>query len=156
MIIDQEGEMVSDEIWEEIRLDARGAFVQNDCILAKSGGQWRIYSDSWKENEDFLCDDIDICADGLIAFCESGKWGFVDEDGEVVIEPAYEAARSFSGGVGAVCKDGLWGFIDEAGELVVDYQFADVGYFDVDSQSCPVWTEKENGWVILNWEITDR
>lgn len=152
-IIDTEGQPVSEESWEDIRLDANGAFEHEKCILAKSGGKWRIYSSSWKVQGEFACDDIDICADGPIAFCRDGLWGFVSAKGEELIPPTYEQARSFSGGVAAVCRNGLWGFIDQAGREVVSVQFADVGYFDPKEGSCPVRFAEGDGWVFLHWVV---
>ena len=150
-IIDEQGEQAEEGLWEDIRLDAAGRYDQDGCILAKSGGSWGIYSSSWKPREGFQCDDIDVHLDGAIAFCRDGLWGFVDEDGEEVIAPAYDQARSFSGGVAAVCKDGLWGFIDEEGQLVVDYQFADAGYFSPEDGSCPVQLEKGGRYQMIQW-----
>ena len=77
----------------------------------------------------------------------------MDEDGEEVIAPAYDQARSFSGGVAAVCKDGLWGFIDEEGQLVVDYQFADAGYFSPEDGSCPVQLEADGSYQMIQWVV---
>ena len=152
-IIDTEGQPVSGERWEDIRLDPVGAFRQNGCILAKFGGQWRIYSTSWKVRGDFQCDDIDIHADGPIAFCRNGLWGFVSPKGEELIAPAYEQARSFSGGVAAVCRDGLWGFIDEDGREVVACQFAGAEYFDPKEDCCPVQLTDTGGWRLIQWVV---
>ena len=77
----------------------------------------------------------------------------MDEDGEEIIAPAYDQARSFSGGVAAVCRDGLWGFIDEAGEVVVDFQFADAGSFSPDDGSCPVQQEENGPYEIIQWAV---
>lgn len=151
-VIDPSGAPVRDALWEDIRLNSDGAFLQNGRILAKSGGSWRIYSASWKEQEDFSCDDIDVYIDGGIAFCRDGQWGFVDKNGRELIAPAYDRARSFSGGVAAVCKDGLWGFIDGEGRLVVDFQFTDAGYFSKEG-SCQVQLEQSGPYRIIRWVV---
>ena len=152
-IIDTDGKAVEDETWEAILLDENGAYQQNGCILAKSGGQWRVYSDSWKERKDFSCDEIGTHKDGLIAFRRGGLWGFVTEKGEETIAPAYQAARSFSGGVAAVCENGKWGFLREDGTLVVDYQYSNVGCFDPSSGTCAVQRESDD-WAVAGWVVT--
>ena len=152
-IIDTAGEPVSEQLWEEIRLNANGAFEQDGCILAKSGGQWRIYSTSWKVRGEFQCDDVDVHGDGPIAFCRNGLWGFVSPKGEELTPPSYEQARSFSGGVAAFCRDGLWGFVDEEGEEVVEAQFVETGYFDPKDGSCPVQWEEGSGWQMIRWAV---
>ena len=152
-IIDAQGQIAEEGVWEDIRLDPAGRYDQDGVILAKSGGSWGIYSGSWKQAEGFQCDDIDYYAGGAIAFCRDGLWGFVDEDGEEMIAPAYDQARSFSGGVAAVCKDGLWGFIDEEGQLVMDYQFADAGYFSPEAGTCPVQLEADGSYQMIQWVV---
>lgn len=149
-LIDENGE-AEEGLWEEIRLDANGSYLQDGCMIAKRDGSWRLYSSSGKEQEGFTCEDADVCVDGPIAVCIGGKWGFVDQDGEEVIAPAYDKARSFSGGVAAVQQGGKWGFIDEEGTLVVDCQFADVGYFSSENGSCPIQREPGGAWEILSW-----
>lgn len=152
-IIDEDGVYASDEVWEEIRLDAAGRYDQDGVILAKSGGAWHIYDDEFEQAGDFSCEEIDVHIDGPIAFCRSGLWGFADEDGNEVIAPAYEQARSFSGGVAAVCRDGLWGFIDESGQTVIDFLFTDAGYFSASDGSCPVQLEEGGAYRLIQWEV---
>lgn len=50
-------------------------------------------------------------------------WGYIDVSGKVVIQPKYERARSFSGGLAAVRQDGKWGFINQSGELIISFSF---------------------------------
>jgi hypothetical protein len=48
------------------------------------------------------------------------KWGYIDPEGKVVIEPQYDEAGSFSEGVarvGIYDKDYKWGFIDRVGKF---------------------------------------
>lgn len=78
----------------------------------------------------------------------------MDTDGKVVIEPRYEAARSFSGGVAAVCSGGVWSFIDEAGVCVAEGAFADAGYFSAESGTCPVMPDDGAGeWRLIAWRV---
>lgn len=68
---------------------------------------------------------------------DSGKWGFKDEKGTIVIEPKYDDIASFSEGLVAVNigKQGLfgsggkWGFIDEAGKRVIDFLYDEVSNY---------------------------
>ena len=98
----------------------------------------------------FACDDMDIpTEDGLYAFAKNGLWGFVDSDGKVVIQPTYEAAKSFSNGLAAVRQNGKWGFITPQNELVINYQFADVDYF-TDKGTCMIAREA-NAWKVIEF-----
>lgn len=138
MLIDEDGEIVSDE-YEEIVLDYVGRYIVDDVIIiSEKEGVYAFCDEDLDIKEEIKCDDIDgYSEDGLIAFCKDGKWGFIDDDAEEVIKPQYENAKSFSNGLAAVCKDGKWGFIDSEGRLVIEYQFSDVGYF-VEDGTCVV------------------
>ncbi len=57
------------------------------------------------------------------------KYGFVNEKGEVVINPQYEAAMSFSEGLAAVRQKGKWGYVDKKGVMVIAPQFDNPSHF---------------------------
>lgn len=140
ILINAKGEAVSDE-FEEIVLDDAGRFLVNGMFIAKLDGQYGLYNEDLKQ----LCildyADIDrLTDDGAIAVAQNGKWGFVDSDGEVLINFVYDEAKSFSNGLAAVKQGNLWGFIDTAGNLVIEYQFSDAGYMSANG-ICPVRTD---------------
>lgn len=58
------------------------------------------------------------------------KWGFIDKSGKVVINPQFEEASEFSGGLAAVAskkdkdsKELNWGYINTEGKIVINPQF---------------------------------
>ncbi len=68
---------------------------------------------------------------GLIAFLDNGKYGFIDTRAQVVIKPQYDTVRSFSEGLAAcfirdseslTADGGQYGFIDKAGKWVIKPQ----------------------------------
>lgn len=46
----------------------------------------------------------------------SGKWGFINEHQQWVIQPRFEDAREFQGSKAAVRQNGRWGFINKRGD----------------------------------------
>lgn len=46
-------------------------------------------------------------------------WGFVDTEGNLVIDADYDDVGPFSEGMAAVNKDGKWGFINKEGEIII-------------------------------------
>ena len=54
---------------------------------------------------------------------KNGKWGYIDNKGKIVIEPAYEDADSFSIGYAPFCENGKWGCIDKKGVVLIKPQF---------------------------------
>jgi len=47
---------------------------------------------------------------------QGGRWGFVNQKQEWVIQPRFEDAREFKDGRAAVRQNGKWGFINKRGE----------------------------------------
>ena len=151
-LIDREGKTEA-EGFQDIVLNNDGSWICDHVMLAKKDGKYRIYSEKLELVSDFSCDDVDVkCEDGWIAFCSGGKWGFVDEEGQVMIEPAYAEAKSFSNGLAAVYNGTAWGFVNANGQVVIDCQYQDAGYFTEDG-SCLVLTE--DGWKLLTRFVTD-
>jgi hypothetical protein len=58
------------------------------------------------------------------------KWGFIDSEGDMIIEPRFEDTLGFSNGLAAVEVDGKWGFINTEGEVIIEPQFGGVRNFN--------------------------
>jgi hypothetical protein len=90
---------------------------------------------------------MDISAGGYIAFSNGDKWGFINTEGIVVIEPQYEDAKSFSNGLAAVQVDGKWGYINAENKLVIRNQFVFADYM-TQAGSCMI-SEDEGSYKLL-------
>ena len=64
--------------------------------------------------------------EGLKGYEVDGKWGFINEQGKVVIKPQFDDVGWFSEGLCAVEINGKWGFINKKGTIVIQpkYGFA--------------------------------
>jgi len=56
--------------------------------------------------------------EGLAPVVVGGKWGFIDTKGNMVIEPKFDDATSFSNGVASVRMGALRGDVDKTGNFV--------------------------------------
>ena len=56
-------------------------------------------------------------SEGLAAVRNNGRWGYIDTNGEYVVQPQYERATSFVGGCAAVYGGGMWQIIDTTGTV---------------------------------------
>src|SRR5260370_19193623 len=71
----------------------------------------------------------------------SGKWGYVNGSGQLVINPQFDYAEEFHEGRALVCLgkpcdwwvespgDSVWGFIDTSGKVVVTPQYPSASAF---------------------------
>ena len=66
----------------------------------------------------------------LLPFIEDDLYGYMDAEGNIVIEPQYPMAFEFSEGMAAVCNENYeFGYIDTKGELVIPYKYSRAGSF---------------------------
>src|SRR5688500_16741327 len=56
-------------------------------------------------------------------------YGFLNRNGQVVIEPKFENAWHFSEGLAQIAQGKKWGFVDKQGTMIIGPQFDAVRYF---------------------------
>ncbi|APA52029.1 hypothetical protein BLD35_02145 [Campylobacter coli] len=62
-------------------------------------------------------------SEGLAKVELNRKYGFMDKNGKIVIEPKFDGVGNFSEGLAAVGLNGKWGFIDKNGEFAIKPKF---------------------------------
>jgi hypothetical protein len=78
------------------------------------------------QEEIFHCSDNTIPFFPLFTFHEGfrrirnseGKYGFIGNNGKIIIEPVFDQARSFSEGLAAVRVEKKWGYVNQDGDVV--------------------------------------
>ena len=68
----------------------------------------------------------------MAAVCLGDKWGYINNKGELIIDPVFDYACDFNNGLArfnvgsnwlsrgtSTPKGGLWGFIDKSGEVKI-------------------------------------
>lgn len=60
---------------------------------------------------------------------QSGLYGYVDEKGKYVIQPQYEKAFPFNGGVARVMSDNQWVLINDRGKRITKNAYHEIGEF---------------------------
>lgn len=68
-------------------------------------------------------------AGGLAAVSKDGKYGYIDWNGNVVIDFEYDMAYEFSEGRARIIKDGKTGYIDRKGNIVIPAIYSAGGDF---------------------------
>lgn len=150
--IDTEGNKTNDLIYKDVVMNGNGVWNVRGHMLADAGNGYQIYDAEFNTIEGFIAEDVDILTeDGIFAFKKDGKWGFANLNGEVIIEPKFENAMSFSNGLAAVSNGEKWGFVNAEGQLGIDYQFMAADYFN-DASSCFVETETNN-WQLITLHL---
>lgn len=122
-LIDEDGKVVSDS-YDRILMNSNDVACLNSRVIATKGSDHYILNEKGEVVKKTDYDDIAIASSGdLIAYKKNNKWGFCDLNGNVIIEPTYDNARSFSYNYAAVCKNGKWGYISTENKIVIDCKF---------------------------------
>lgn len=130
IIVDKTGNTLNSEKYDAVAIDAKGLVYANDRIFVSYGNEYRMLDGQGTMIFTEGIDDVKPFNDATYAAVEiDGNWGFIDNNGAIVIDCEYEDARSFSNGLAAVKSGEMWGFIDLNGNMVIEPQFEDAKDF---------------------------
>lgn len=125
-LINADMELITDYLFDDVLRDEFNTCINNGVIFVQRDGKYyMVDGNGLRITETGFDDARPFAGSDPAAVCVSGLWGFVDAQGNMVIEPQYEAAKSFNIGLGAVCQDGLWGYINTSNVIRMEYQFED-------------------------------
>lgn len=138
--------------FEKVAENEFGEAVQNQILIGVYHGQCYLLHPDGNRCSDFHADEIRFPNErnGLLAFRRGKKWGFVTESGQVVLEPYFEDAKSFSHGYAAVKLNGHWGYLYRDGSIVIPCTFDDAGPM---SRAGTAWVANRAGYQLLRLSI---
>lgn len=100
--------------------------VEGLCVVADQRGYFIVSAPEWQQISENFYEELKAFESVQpTAYRSGGKWGFVNNQGNIYIEACYEDARPFRNGYAAVKQNGLWGYIDKDGNMIVEPQFQD-------------------------------
>ncbi|MGE5458902.1 MAG: WG repeat-containing protein [Methanobacterium sp.] len=79
------------------------------------------------------------------------KWGFEDQNGNMVIRPQFDEVNCFSEGRAPVKIGEKYGYIDKSGKMVVNAQYDSAGNFS--EGRAIVCTNEKNGYIDVNGNV---
>lgn len=145
VLINESAEPVSKE-FDSIVMDDNGFCSKNEIVFVESEGEFLLVDLEGDPVSDTKIDEAKPFQSEEPAAVKVGEqWGFISTEGEMVIEPQFESALSFSNGLAAVQQDGKWGYINLDGEFKIPPQFESAMPFS-ESGTAPV----KNGYY---WEV---
>lgn len=147
-LINEKGKALSKDTYDAVIYDEKGIVYRNERIFVKSGTKVLMIDEKGNQIGKTTYEDAKpfFSADGLAAVKVNGLWGFVDKDGNMVIEPKYNNARSSSNGFAAVQVGSRWGFVDIVGNVVIEPLFEDAKDF---TEKETVFVKDSSFWTVL-------
>lgn len=130
-IINSSGEKITEQLYTDVIMDDKNV-VFRGCYFAQVDGLYYMFNDKGEKITEQGFKNARVFNDtGSYAAVQiSHKWGFIDINGNIVIEAKYDDARSFSKDLAAVKVDEKWGYIDLNNELVIENTYQDAKDFN--------------------------
>lgn len=123
-ILDETLQPITDYQFTDVAVNSKGqVFHGNYAVVADEQGYYLINAagEAWFDTR-FA--DAKGMEEGLFAVADSsGRWGFADEKGQLLVDCQYEEALSFSNRLAAVKYAGKWGYINRHNTMVIEAQF---------------------------------
>ncbi len=93
--------------------------VQNEQAIRPTHGLQQIMSFEADNQGGWIC----------AAKAGNDKWGYLNHQGEWIIPPKLDDARTFADGIARFCENGLWGYINLQGEIIAPAQYVNAAAF---------------------------
>lgn len=146
-LIDRKGELKTEFLYDDIAVNSLGACSVGGVVWVKQGDEWHLINGEGETVGTEVYDEV--CAfesDGYSAVCKYDRWGFVDQQGNLVITCTYQGAKSFANGFAPVKQGGLWGYIDTENYLAVSCDFEDARQLN-NKMTAPV--SHQGSWTLM-------
>lgn len=133
--------------YSDIIVDERGVCCQKDRVFVNIDENYYLVNTHGEKIGTSSFESAELfSSDGYAAILQDGLWGFIDISGNIVIEPRFENAKSFSMGLAPIYQNNSWGYIDIDGNIVIPTEYVEAFSFS-NSGTAYVKTEKE--WMLL-------
>lgn len=103
-----------------------------------------VFAQKWAKEYDFVND----LSNGVSLVKKSGKYGFVNKDGKVVVPLIYDESSTMSEGYAPVRSGNLWGYVDSVGNVTIEPKFEDALCFH-DGLAA---VKRNNKWGFINFQ----
>jgi len=95
-------------------------FWENVAVVSTNNKTYQLMN---KKGEIFKTltdiETLSFCTDGVLAIREKGKWGYINDKGDVIVTPKYDTCTAFKYGYGRFKLGSKWGIIDRSGTEIL-------------------------------------
>ena len=124
-LLDSNLEMATDTQFTDVAVNSRGQVFSGDYAVVADEKGYFLINKAGEARFDTRFPDAKGMEGGLFAVADSsGRWGFANEKGEIVIDYQYEDANSFSDRLAAVKYADEWGYINRYNMMIIEPQYA--------------------------------
>jgi hypothetical protein len=114
-----------------LKFESATDFNEGKAVVKLPDGKYELIDQNGKTLQSFSSSFVGNYSEGLMAFQQEngGKFGYMNEQGEVVIEPSFSGAQAFKNGSAVVNTDETffrYGLIDKTGKYVYEPGYNDI------------------------------
>jgi hypothetical protein len=114
-----------------LKYESATDFIEGKAVVRVAEGKYELIDPIGKTLQSYNKANVGTLSEGLLAFQleTGGKFGFMNENGDVVIEPTFEGAQPFKDGRAVVNTDETffrYGLIDQEGKYVIEPTYNDI------------------------------
>lgn len=121
-IIDIKFDTIKELEADDFKIDERNNAIYFDTIILQTE-KYQIYNIKENKYSEFY-EDVDFNYGELIAVKRDEKWGYIDQNFNLVIDFVYDEAESFSCGIGLVYINGNQHMIDEKNNVLKELEYS--------------------------------
>jgi hypothetical protein len=107
-------------------------FFENGVGVVMKDSLWGVINESGTIVIPLKYKWLGTISEKLIPFKENDKYGYINLKNERIINPSYQFAESFRGGLAVVQYNGKWGVIDKKGVFIIPAQYEDDNDIDIE------------------------
>ncbi len=113
----------------EERLDVETDPLYNDMYFVLDGEKWKLCDFEGRDVTEPIFDEVgDNFGFSLCPVKQNGKWGYITQTGEFIIEPRYEMAYGFDkNGCALIFENGLYGILGTNGQYILEPIYDSIG-----------------------------
>lgn len=143
-VIGMSSEWLIEPVHDGIVQDELGRCYAQGAVFVRIGHAVYLFIGSRQAGEAYE-DARPFSTEGYAAVKRGGRWGYIDNAGNLIIDFQFPDALSFGQHLAAVEQDGSWGYINLDGVVVISPQFIEAKSFS--NGSAPALTER--GWQFI-------
>ncbi|GAA0116134.1 WG repeat-containing protein [Clostridium senegalense] len=145
------GDTILDPIYSDISF-------KSNLVCFMVDNKYGILNLNTKEKLESLSDTPLTFIDNISTFSSNGKYGYINADGNVLIEPKFENALYFNScNLASVKLNNKWGVINKSGDFIVEPKYEEIVYnessdydFKDKSNSSTFLIKLNNKWGLLD------
>ena len=120
---------INTQLKEQFSISARQAylFYEDVAVVSRDDKTYELMN---KKGEIFKTltgiETLKFCMDGMLAARENGKWGFINDKGDMRVNAKYDSTDSFKNGYGRIKMGLKWGIVDKSGTEIFEPKYDNI------------------------------